>query len=276
MGGAFATVSTTVVSWSSQTVPIAGVSMRVTRAGGGPPLLVLHHDIGTLDRLPFYDALARRFTVLVPSHPGYDGAPRPDWMRNVRDLAAVYQWLLGELADTRAAGTVSVVGLGFGGWVAAEMATLAPRAFRNLVLAGAMGLKPDRGEIADQALVSYIDYVRMGFVDQRAFDRVFGAEPTTAQLERWDLNREMTFRIAWKPYMYSPTLPHLLGGVAAPALVVWGRDDRIVPLECGERYAKALPRARLEVVAGAGHFLDLEKPDELAKLIVDFASQGES
>ena len=47
----------------------------------------------------------------------------------------------------------------------------------------------------------------------------------------------MTFRIAWKPYMYSQTLPHLLGGVRAPALVVWGDEDRIVPRSCGERYA---------------------------------------
>jgi pimeloyl-ACP methyl ester carboxylesterase len=276
MRGAVATVSTTAVTWTSETIPIAGVAVPVSRAGGGPPLLVLHHDIGTLDRLPFYDALASRFTVLVPRHPGYDGSQRADWMRNVRDLAAVYQWLLGQLSDTRAATTVSVVGLGFGGWVAAEMATLAPRTLRKLVLVGAMGLKPERGEIADQALVSYIDYVRLGFADQRAFDRVFGADPTTAQLEKWDLNREMSFRIAWKPYMYSPTLPHLLGGVAAPALVVWGRDDRIVPLECGVRYAKAMPRARLEIVEGAGHFVDLERPDELAKLIVDFASQGDA
>src|SRR5215813_5552216 len=255
--GAFATVST-------QTVPIGGVAMQVTRAGDGPPVLVLHHDVGTLTRLPFYDALARRFTVLVPSHPGYDGSQRPDWMRSVRDLAAVHQWLLGELAETRAPGTVSIVGLGFGGWVAAEMASQAPRTFKELVLVGAMGLKPERGAIADQALVSYIDYVRLGFSDARAFDRVYGADPTTAQLEKWDLNREMTFRIAWKPYMYSPTLPHLLGGVATPALVVWGRNDRIVPLECGEGYAKALPRARLEIVADAGHLVDLEKPDELA------------
>ncbi len=269
-------MSTIAGSWVSETIPIAGVAVRVTRAGVGPPLLVLHHDIGTLERLPFYEALARRFTVLVPSHPGYDGSQRPDWMRNVRDVAAVYQWLLGEIAVTRDAGAVSVVGLGFGGWIAAEMATQAPRAFRRLVLVGAMGFRPDRGEIADQALVSYIDYVRLGFADQRAFDRLFGAEPATSQLEHWDLNREMTFRIAWKPYMYNPTLPHLLGGVATPTVVVWGRDDRIVPLECGERFAKALPRARLEVVEGAGHFVEMEKPDELAQLVTDFVSQGEA
>jgi len=275
-GGAFATVSATAGSWTTETIPIAGVAMQVARAGGGPPLLVLHHDIGTLERLPFYDTLATRFTVVVPSHLGYDGSQRPDWMRNVRDLAAAHQWLLSELAVTRDPQTVSVVGLGFGGWIAAEMATQAPRAFRKLVLVGAMGLKPDRGVIADQALLSYIDYVRLGFADQRAFDRLFGADPTTAQLEKWDLNREMTFRIAWKPYMYNPTLPHLLGGVPTPTLVVWGRDDRVVPLECGERFAKALPRARLEVVEGAGHFVEMEKPHELAQLVTDFVSQGES
>ncbi|PYM90769.1 MAG: hypothetical protein DME04_21600 [Candidatus Rokuibacteriota bacterium] len=265
-------MSTTVGAWVTETIPIAGLAMPVARAGQGPPLLVLHHDIGTLRPLPFYDALARRFTVLVPSHPGYDGAERGDWIRNVRDVAAMYQWLLGELPAARAAGPIAVVGLGFGGWIAAEMAALAPRAFRRLVLVGAMGLKPERGEIADQALLSYIDYVRLGFADPRTFDRVFGAEPPTRLLEQWDLNREMSFRIAWKPYMYNPTLPHLLGGVAAPSLVVWGRDDRIVPLECGERFAKILPRARLEIVDGAGHFVELEKPDELARLVADFVS----
>jgi len=242
--------------------------------GQGPPVLVLHHDIGAPARPAFYDALARHFTVFAPSHPGYDGAPRPDWMRSVRDVAVVYQALLAQHDATRAPGTVTLVGLGFGGWIAAEMATMAPRAFRKLVLVGAMGLKPERGEITDQALLSYIDYVRRGFADQRVFDATFGAEPTTSQLEQWDLNREMTFRIAWKPYMYSPTLPHLLGGVATPALVVWGRHDGIVPRECGERYAKSLSNARLEIVDGAGHFVDMEKPDELAALVARFVSEA--
>ncbi len=262
------------ITWESETVPVAGTALHVARAGAGAPLLVLHHDIGRLERLPFYDALARHFTVLVPSHPGYDTSQRPDWMRGVRDVAGVYQWLLGERELTRVPGRVSLVGLGFGGWIAAEMATMAPRAFRRLVLVGAMGIKPERGEIADQALLSYIDYVRRGFADQGVFDRIFGAEPPTSTLEQWDLNREMTFRIAWKPYMYNPTLPHLLGGVVTPTLVVWGRDDRIVPLECGERYMKALARARLEVIDAAGHFVEMEKPDELARLVTRFLSEA--
>lgn len=114
--------------------------------------------------------------------------------------------------------------------------------------------------------------MRAGFEDPGAFARIWGAEPPVGQLEQWDLNREMTFRIAWKPYMYNPTLPHLLGGVKAPALVVWGRQDRIVPLECGERYVKGLRRARLAVVERAGHFAEMEQPDVVGKLITEFAA----
>jgi pimeloyl-ACP methyl ester carboxylesterase len=74
--------------------------------------------------------------------------------------------------------------------------------------------------------------------------------------------------------MYNPTLPHLLGAVATPALVVWGRQDRIVPLECGERYAKLLPRARLELLDNTGHLVDMEKPDALASLVTRFLSEA--
>jgi pimeloyl-ACP methyl ester carboxylesterase len=261
----------TPIAWRTESVSVAGIALHLARAGSGAPVLVLHHDIGRPEPSPFDDALASRFAVLAPSHPGYDRSSRPDWMRGVRDVAVVYQWLLAERDLAR---DLTLVGLGFGGWIAAEMATMAPRMLKRLVLVGAMGIKPERGEIADQALLSYIDYVRRGFADQRAFDRLFGAEPSTSRLEQWDLNREMTFRIAWKPYMYNPTLPHLLGGVATPALIVWGRDDRIVPLECGERYQKTLPHARLEIVDGAGHFVDMEQPDVLARLVAGFVSEA--
>jgi pimeloyl-ACP methyl ester carboxylesterase len=264
------TPTASALAWTTEEVRVAGSSVRLRTAGRGAPLLVLHHDIGTPEQLPFYDALADRFTLLLPSHPGYDGSERPAFMRSVRDVAVTYQALLAQRGLT----DVALVGLGFGGWIAAEMATMSPRAFRRLVLVGPMGIKPADGEILDQALVSYIDYVRAGFEDQRAFDRLFTPDPPTPQLEQWDLNREMTFRIAWKPYMYNPTLPPLLGGVQTDTLIVWGRQDRIVPVGVGDQFAHALPKGRLNVVDGAGHFLEMEQPEALAKLIVPFAAQA--
>jgi pimeloyl-ACP methyl ester carboxylesterase len=256
--------------WNERIVELGGLQLRLRRGGGGRPVLVLHHDIGTPDTLPFYDALAAQFDVIVPLHPGFgEKAERPPWLRHPRDLAALYQWLLAELGVER----TSLVGLGFGGWIAAEMAAFAPRDFHRLVLVGAMGLKPPEGDIADQAIVSYIDYARAGFHDQAAFAKVFG-DVSTDQLVDWDLCREMSFRIAWKPYMYSPTLPHLLGGVRAPALIVWGDDDRIVPPSAGRLYAQSLPNARLEIVPASGHCVDMEQPEALSRLVSDFVQQN--
>jgi pimeloyl-ACP methyl ester carboxylesterase len=79
----------------------------------------------------------------------------------------------------------------------------------------------------------------------------------------------MTARIAWKPYMFSHQLPHLLGGVTVPTLVVWGRENRVVPRACGEAYARALPNARLVLVDDAGLWVDLEQPETLARLIAE-------
>lgn len=256
--------------WHEQHVELGELKLRIGRGGSGRPVLVLHHDIGTPDKLPFYEALSARFDVIVPNHPGFgEKSPRATWLRHPRDLAALYQWLLAELGVERA----SLVGLGFGGWIAAEMAALAPRDFHRLVLVGAMGVKPSEGDIFDQAIVSYIDYAKAGFHDPAAFTRLFG-EVTTEQLVDWDLCREMSFRVAWKPYMYNPTLPHLLGGVRAPALVAWGEDDRIVPKSAGEVYAKSLRQARLETIPGAGHCIDMEQPDALARLVIPFIDQN--
>jgi len=257
------------VAWTDSTMELAGFKLHLSRAGNksaGRPVLVLHHDIGTPERLAFYDALAATRDVLVPHHPGMGKSERPEWLRSARDVAVIYRGLLSELGLEKAA----LLGLGFGGWIAAEMASMAPGDLSHLVLVGAMGIKPPEGDILDQAIIGYIDYVRAGFHDQKAFDRVYGAEPSNQQLYDWDICREMCFRIAWKPYMYSQTLPRLLGAVRAPALLVWGDDDKVVPPSAGRAYAKALPKARLEVVKGCGHCVDMEKPDELAKLVASF------
>jgi pimeloyl-ACP methyl ester carboxylesterase len=254
------------VNWTDSTVEAGGAKLHLKRAGKGKPIVVLHHETGTLDQLPFYDALAARYDVLVPHHPGYSRSERPTWMRSVRDIAVIHRGLLSELKIKDAA----LVGLGFGGWIAAEMASMAPADLSHLVLVGAMGIKPPEGDILDLAITGYVDYARAGFHDQKAFDRVYGAEPSIDQLEMWDICREMSFRIAWKPYMYSQTLPHLLGAVRAPALVVWGDDDKVVPQSAAKRYVEALPNAKLEIVKACGHCVDMEQPEALAKLVTSF------
>jgi len=70
--------------------------------------------------------------------------------------------------------------------------------------------------------------------------------------------------------MFYPRLPHFLPRVKTPTLVVWGRQDGIVPLVCGEQYARLMPRARLAVLESCGHLPPVEKPAEFADLVLGF------
>jgi len=80
-------------------------------------------------------------------------------------------------------------------------------------------------------------------------------------------------RMCFRPYMYDPALPGMLGKVRVPTLVVWGRQDRIVPLECAHLYQRAIPNARLRVIDDCGHFAHLDKPEVLADVVRDFVAK---
>ena len=248
---------------------VVGLNLRAWEGGTGTPLVVVHHDIGNTGWTAFYDTLAGTLRVLVPELPGYGKSDRPAWARHPRDLAMI----LGLWLDKLDVDDAVLVGLGFGGWIAAEMAVMNQRRLRRLVLVGAMGIKPSEGEILDQMMVDLHDYVEAGCAGRESFVRLFGEEASREQRLVWDYAREMTARLAWKPYMFSHQLSHLIGGVETPTLVVWGRQNRVVPLVCGEAYARAMPNARLEIVEDTGLWVDLEQPDRLAEMIAAFDAE---
>jgi pimeloyl-ACP methyl ester carboxylesterase len=202
--------------------------------------------------------------------PGFDESTRAPWMRTVAELATV----TGLVVDRLGIAGGPVVGLGFGGWVAAEAAVQSPSRFSALVLHSPVGLQPESGEIVDQFLYSAPDYARMGFVDLGRFTELYGEDPEEPALRLWDWNREMATRIAWKPYMFSRALPGLLPGLDLPTLVVHSGQDRIVPRSVSERYAQLIPKARLIDLPGAGHQADLEMPDEVAGLVKEFINRA--
>lgn len=256
------------VTWNEMTASVCGGELRLALAGKGRPILVLPRDQGHPPASPFLDQLAAGGTVYYPWLPGFHGGnpEQWDWLTDVRDLAVVQRQLIDVLKLERPV----LVGLGFGGWLAAEIATMASSSLAALVLVSPLGIKPERGYIMDQFLVSTEHYAQTAFHDIRTFAEVYGAETSLEQLEAWETDREMTSRLAWKPYMYNPALPRLLSGVGVPALVVWGDDDQIAPRECGERYRDALPRATLAVVPDAGHAVELEQPQALFSHVAPF------
>ena len=88
-----------------------------------------------------------------------------------------------------------------------------------MVLVGAAGVKPPQGEISDMFIVTARTYLNKNVVDTQGdeFKKLFGGEQTPEQYEAWEDARAETARIAWRPYMYTQSMPHLLANVAGSA-----------------------------------------------------------
>lgn len=251
-------------------IKAAGIDVELRRGGRGAPLLIIHGELGVPGWLDSYRLLAESFDVIVPSLPGYGRSTRPDWIMGVHDLAAWITWLARDLGIQT---PVNLVGCSFGGWVAAEIATIAPQFINKMVLVGAMGLKPEKGEIFDYFLESGKTGLSRAFHQPEQspeFALYYGKELTPEEADLVEQHREMTCRVAWKPYMHSLTLPHLLAAVQTPTLVVWGAQDAITPVNSGELYQRAIKGSRLVTIEDCGHMPEMEKPAELAGLIGDF------
>ena len=259
-------------TWSEDLLEVAGTRLQLVKGGTGAPLLVLHDEMGHAGWLRAYEQLSRTHTLHIPSHPGFDKSERLDWIMTVRDLAGWYLRALDELA----LGPVPVVGLSFGGWLAAEMATMCPHRFTKLVLVAPPGIKPPAGEIFDMFLAPAQPYLEAGFLHPEQvpeYQELFGGDPTPEERERREVAREEACRLAWRPYMHDPALPHLLEGVRLPTLIVWGREDAIVPLSAGEVYHQAIRGSRLVVLDECGHHPEIEHAERFVQLVEDFLQE---
>ena len=261
-------------TWTQEIVELAGTRVEMVRGGAGKPLLILHDEMGHPGWLRYHEELSQTFTVYIISHPGFGKSDRLDWIASVRDMATWYMDALDDLHLDKP----SLMGSSLGGWLAAEMATMSPERFSGLVLAGAAGIKPPVGEIYDMFLVVAKDYIAAGLSDPSGADEfalICPEEPSEEQLEAWEDAREMACRLSWKPYMHYPNLPHLLRRVKRlPTLILWGRDDKIVPLSAGEVYHQSIGGSQLVVLDGCGHRPEIERPDEFVRHTRRFLTGG--
>ncbi len=251
------------------TIAVGGIDVHAWVGGQGPPLLVLHGAGGNRGWTRWLEQVAERFTVWAPTHPGFGRSGDAEWMEGIDDLARFYLWFI----EAAGLGRPHLLGQSLGGWTAAEMASMSPGSIERLVLVAPVGLKPETGEILDIFYHSPAEMRTLTVYDPTTvpeWDELFGHPLTPADLDIAERNREMAARLTWKPYMYNPRLGRFLGRVTNPTLIVWGRQDRIVPLECGEQYRRLLSKATLTVLESSGHSPPIEQPEIFARLVLDF------
>ena len=162
-----------------------------------------------------------------------------------------------------------------GGWLASEMVAAAGPVFSKLMLVGSVGIKPVEGEIADIFIITPAQVIDLLFHDPSQapeYDQVFGQAPTPEQLNILERNREMSVRVGWKPYMHDPSLAPRLARVNIPTRIVWGKNDKLAPVECGQMFQQAIPGSELVVLDNCGHVPQIEKPEEFLQTALDFLS----
>lgn len=250
-----------------------GLAVTVEEFGentDGRAVLLLHGGAGPRTMTGLATALSEHVYALAPTHPGFDGTPRPDWADTVADLAVAYL----DLLDTLDLTGVMVVGSSVGGWIAAEMALRDTRGrIGCLTLLNAVGIQGDGKPGVDNVLdprgmapaeMSLLSFANPAFRPDFAS---FGDEQRAAMAA----NQRALATYAGEWFTHDPKLRRRLRRVAVPVLAVWGEQDGIAPPDYGRAFADAFADGRFVPVAGAGHFPHIEQPGRTLEAIGDFA-----
>ena len=241
------------------------VTITETGADTDAAVLVLHGGAGPRSMAGLAGALSEHVRVITPTHPGFDGTPRPRWTDTIADLAVAYLDLLDALDLTG----VMVIGNSIGGWIASEMALRDTRGrIGCLVLANAVGIRVKGAPVVDVRTLTPPETSKLAFADP-AFRPDFSSF-TDEQRAGAAANQATLATYAGEAFSYDPKLRRRLHRVTVPALVVWGVEEGIAPVEYGRAYAEAFPDGHFAPIDGAGHFPHIEQIGATLGAICDF------
>ncbi len=270
-----------------QHVVLHGDRVAYRRAGSGPVLLLLHGIAGSSSTwLASMRLLESRFTLIAPDFLGHGASDKPDGDYSLGNHASAMRDLLHVLDVER----VTVVGQSFGGGVALQFSYQYPEMCERLVLVDAGGLGREVSWMLRLLAVPGVELVLPllfphvagewgDSVLQFAHDR---GVRNPRVVEMWRSYRSLTdpeYRRAFLRTMRSvidtggqsvSAIDRLYMAGGLPTLVVWGADDRIIPLSHAYRVQEALPHSRLVVFPGVGHFPHAEVPERFVLALVDF------
>ena len=253
---------------ASGSLVVEGTRIDLIERGEGRPILFLHAENGLEPAIAAIDELAKSAHAIAPTHPGFGRSDMPNGMRTVDDLSYFYLDLLDQL-DLR---DVTMVGVAFGAWIAAEIAVKTTARLARLVLANAVGIKVgdrETRDIVDVFALTEPEFLEIAYCDPNAGRRDYKSSPQ-AEVLAAARAREATARFAWSPYFHNPRLKSRLHRIRIPTLFLWGAQDRMVGEGYGRAYCAMIPGARFETMERAGHFPHQEQPGMFADKVLRF------
>ena len=218
--------------------------------GEGPPLLLLHgHPSRALEWAPLLRHLTKGHKVIALDFLGYGESEAPDVDYSINTQTEVVLGLL-DVLDLR---QTDVVGFSMGGWVALKLATDHPQRVRRLVLV-------DSGGLTFPTTLTAESFVPNTLAQFREMERLHSNRqlPDFVARDLIRLTQERSWaqrRMGASLLSFRDVLDSRLGSLKLPVLIVWGKEDRIIPFEVALRFQRELPDAKLVALEGCSHMV---------------------
>jgi pimeloyl-ACP methyl ester carboxylesterase len=250
---------------------VYGAKIHYVEAGTGAPLILIH---GLADDITIWDsvipALSARFRVIALDQIGFGHSDKPLLNYRVSTFVDFLDGFLTELKTER----VSLIGNSLGGWVAAAFALAHPARVDRLVLCDAVGYAAlaqamDPRALSALRLASREDIQYLGaltFRNKRFYqdvETIFKQRVTTG--DSYTVGQFLDSMVRG-----DDMLDNRLRMINRPTLVIWGREDKLVPLSFGERFHEEIANSQLRIIENCGHIPQLECPAEFVTAVLEF------
>lgn len=256
-----------------QTVMVHGHKIAYYEAGKGSAVILLH-GLGADSRhwAANLDALAQNFRVMALDQIGYGQSDKPLMRYTVANFSDYLDGFLQAVKIPKA----SLVGNSLGGWVALDFTVRHPQMVEKLVLVDSAGLRP-----ADALKMPEGERKPLSLLNTHWF---FDLMEANKQWATTDLGPNAFERHVQNgdSYTVASSLAEMitgrefedkkLGKVHAPTLIIWGRDDMLIPLKMGEHFNKGIAGSQMIVIDGTGHIPMVGKPAEFNTAVIKFLS----
>ena len=247
---------------SSVPTSFGDVPITIDERGSGRPVVILHGGAGPMSVIGFADLLSdvTGSRVIVPTHPGFGGTPRPDGLTTVAGLAEVYANLL----DVLKLEDAIVIGNSIGGWIASEIALRHPARLGGLALVNSVGIEVEGHPVASS--IPPAEIAQYSWYDPSKAPQMNLAALPPAAREIFAGNGA-AMALYGGGTMEDSTLLDRLAGIDVPTFVFWGEADRIVDADYGRAFAEAIPGASFQLLPKTGHVPQMETPELLLQAL---------
>lgn len=245
-----------------------GLKINYSVSDTGSNLLVLHGWGGSYNSwLQFRKLMVNKgISVIIPDLPGFG---KSDKFSKVWTLDDYIDFVL-EFTNKLGLEKFYLLGHSFGGRLAIKLAAKYPKKVKKLILVGSAGVKAEQ-TLKQQAFFILVKIGKFIF----SAPGLKWLQPLIIKLLTYlgvakDYYKlDGTMRETFKNVINEDLFPYL-SKIKAETLIIWGKGDRIVPLEYGRLIKKEISRSRLEIIDNARHGVHLQTPEKLVNLVCDF------